>query len=122
MKITTMEKPEKNDDALLLRLPSELKAELQRQADKNGRRITSEINTRLRVSLAAQGPTLQGILAREEAGKVLPASYTDARNAAVHHVNDNGPANAFTDIDRAMLVVFHNLPPEKQLALLSLFR
>ncbi len=120
-----MEKPEKNNDALLLRLPAELKAELQRQADANGRRITAEINTRLRISLGGKGPTLQGILAREAERKGTisnpPPSYTAGPTPALT-TNDNGPAPAHTDLDRAMLDVFRKMPVEKQLALLSLFK
>lgn len=116
-----MEKTQKNNDALLLRLPAELKADLQKQADANGRRITAEINTRLRVSLAAHGPTLQGILAREADAKKLPPSYTAGPTPALT-ANDNGPAPALSSLDRAMLDVFHAMPVEKQLALLSLFK
>lgn len=107
-----MEKLDKNDASILLRLPEELKAALQRQAYSNGRRITAEINIRLRDSLK---PQATGIAP-------LPVSYTAAHTPIVHPANDNGPANTLTDIDRAMLTIFHQLPPEKQLALLSLFR
>lgn len=113
-----MEKPEKNNDALLLRLPAELKAELQRQADQNGRRITAEINTRLRISLAAQGPTLQGILAREAFAGTAPG-------IAPSNPPGTGPADQpvkLSDVDMEMLRIFHALPIHKQLALVSLFK
>lgn len=110
---------------LLLRMPAELKAELQRLADSQGRKLTQEINMRLRVSLGARGPTLQGILAREAGlapAKATTPSYTEGHQPTVAHTNDNGPAPALSDVDRAMLEVFKKMPVEKQLALLSLFR
>lgn len=42
--------------------------------------------------------------------------------ATVLHINEKGPGEALSELDRAMLRVFHGLPPEKQLALLSLFK
>lgn len=119
----TMEKSERNDASILLRLPEELKIALQKQAYANGRRITAEINTRLRESLEPKhGPTLTTILTREQVAKALPASYTAVHTPVLNHTNDNGPAPVLSDLDRAMLTVFHQLPVEKQLALLSLFR
>jgi len=105
-----MEKTNKNNAALLLRLPEELKAELQRQANRSGRRITAEINTRLRESLEPRNVS------------ALPPSYQTPTTSTAHVINDKGPAGALSDTDRAMLQVFHALPVEKQLALLSLFR
>lgn len=111
--------------AVLVRMPIAQKEQLQKSAQVNARTLTGEINARLKTSLAAQGPTLQGILSREAFG----TTPYPTGSAQVHHTNnvnpapnDNGPAAAITDIDRAMLDVFHTLPPEKQLALLSLFR
>lgn len=108
--------------AVLVRMPIEQKEQLQQAAKVNARTLTGEINARLQISLAARGSTLTAILDREQATKALPASYTAAHTPTVQPANDNGPASALTDIDRAMLTVFHTLPPEKQLALLSLFR
>jgi hypothetical protein len=121
VKISAMEKQTKNNDALLLRLPAELKAELQRQANINGRRITAEINTRLRASLD-QNVASSPVLAAAELSLRLPKRYTDPHAATIVHAKCNGPDYALTDIDQAMLDVFHALPVEKQLALLSLFR
>lgn len=104
---------EKETTQLLLRIPADLKAELQAQADQQGRKLTQEINIRLRNSLGAISST-------NSAPK--PIAYTQAPASTVHHTNNNGPANALTDIDRAMLDVFHTMPPDKQLALLTLFR
>lgn len=114
---------------LLLRIPSELKAELQREANFQGRKLTQEINIRLRNSLLTdKAPTLAQYRATKQAGHAGTTPYPTS-TTQVHHTNnvnpepnDKGPANALTDIDRAMLDVFHTLPPEKQLALLSLFR
>ena len=107
-----MEKPDKNDAALLLRLPQELKASLQRQANINGRRITAEINIRLRDSL---NPPAPGIAP-------TPPRYSLDHPSSGGVLKQQSPPYALTDIDRAMLSVFHRLPPEKQLALLSLFK
>ena len=100
----------------------DLRQAIQAAAEANGRTLTAEINTRLRVSLGAHGPTLQSILSREQSTKGLPASYTAEHTHVIGNTKEKGPAIALTDIDRAMLAVFHQLPPEKQLALLSLFR
>lgn len=107
----------------VLRLGPELRAELMRVAFINGRSLTKEIAARLHDSLKrdATQSTAQSI-APAPIPNTLPASYTAAHTPTVHPTNNNGPANALTDIDRAMLAVFHTLPPEKQLALLSLFR
>jgi hypothetical protein len=102
-----VEKIDKNNSALLLRLPEELKAALQRQAILNGRRITSEINTRLRDSLN-KNPSAPGI---------APSHITPPNTA--HDAPTYLPSQSAED---AMLAVFRSLPPEKQLALLSLFK
>ncbi len=95
-----------NDATLLLRLPSELKAELARAAAIHGQKLNSEVIERLNKSCHA------------------PAMLYSAspRKSADVLANDNGPAVVMSDADRAMLDVFRKLPPEKQLALLSLFR
>jgi hypothetical protein len=111
---------EKETTQLLLRIPVDLKAELQKHADDQGRKLTQEVNIRLRNSLPARGPTVQGILAREAEAKL--ATYQAGTTPTVHHINDNGPAAALSDTDRAMLDVFRAMPVEKQLALLSLFK
>lgn len=95
-----------NDATLMLRLPSELKAELMRAAAINKRKVTTEVIERLQNS------------------RMPPKLVYSAtpREGAAHHANDNGPAHALSGIDQAMLEVFRRMPPEKQLALLSLFR
>ena len=91
---------------VLVRMENTLKSSLQHQALAHGRTLTKEINIRLLASLA---PTAPGIAPRAPAPSAPPP-------------NDNGPAPVLTDHDRAMLDVFRSLPPEKQLALLSLFK
>lgn len=112
----------KRSPRFLLLMPDDIRYEIERSAIANGRTLTKEINLRLRDSLNPNA-TLPSRLAQAiDLGRRPPLSYTDQPTAIVGTAKDNGPANALTDIDRAMLVVFHNLPPEKQLALLSLFR
>lgn len=116
----------------VLRLHPELRDALIRLAAANGRSLTKEIAARLQASLRANGPTLQAILAREEAAHLAPAptpaiapvppSYLPGPIGPGHRVSEKCPPLALTGIDQAMLDVFRALPPEKQLALLSLFR
>lgn len=114
----------------MLRLPPELKEELTRMAALNDRSLSKEITIRLKISLGAHGPTLQSILAREAlpSQATTPGGSYPISTAAAHPINnvnaaqEKGPAPALSDLDRAMLTVFHQLPVEKQLALLSLFR
>jgi hypothetical protein len=122
----TIESMEKATTQLLLRIPVDLKAALQKEADFQGRKLTQEINIRLRTTLGAHGPTLQGILSREAEKKgvisnPLPTSYTEV-SAPPLKLNDKGPATALSDADQAMLEVFRKMPVDKQLALLSLFK
>lgn len=105
-------KPEKNDATVLLRLPAELKAALTREALANGRRITAEINTRLANSLREPPGRLQGPVHH----------YPGAARSKVVHLAQDGAGQELTDLERAMLAVFSRLEPEKQLALLSLFK
>jgi hypothetical protein len=99
---------------LLLRMPSQLKAELQRAATAQGRKLTHEINMRLRESLKTN--PVQGISS-------APIRYSVATAATAQLAKEGGAAyHAFTELDRAMLEVFHGMPVQKQLALLSLFK
>lgn len=83
-----------------IRMPKDLREQLEREARANGRSLNMEIVGRLRRSLEASGEATQ---------------YT-ARDAG------NGAYQAdITDIERQLLAVFRRMPPEKQLALLSLF-
>lgn len=117
---------EQEQTQLLLRLPAKLKADLQAEADRQGRKLTQEINMRLRVSLGASGPTLQGILAREAFGGsdaaapgIAPSAYTQTQPCTT---GPNGQPVHLSDHDMQMLRIFHALSVEKQLALLSLFK
>lgn len=97
----------------VLRLHPETRATLMRLANINGRSLSKEIALRLDASLQAE---------------TLPATYTEASAAtALTTLHETGaqtksPADLLTELDRAMLGVFRRMPPEKQLALLSLFR
>jgi hypothetical protein len=93
-----------NDATLMLRLPSELKAELMRAAAINKRKVTTEVIERLQNS------------------RLVAAGYAVSDAATLVHAKEKGPADTLSGTDQAMLEVFRRLPPEKQLALLSLFR
>jgi len=94
----------------------DLKGRLQREAFINGRKLTGEINQRLEASLKTQ-------LSGPDVAPVSPGSYAAPNTPTVlHTASDTGPAGALTGTDQAMLEVFRRLPPEKQLALLSLFK
>lgn len=83
-----------------VRMQDELKEKLTREAKINGRSLNAEIVDRLKKSI--ERPQ------RLEAG---------------HKVEELGSPYTpdLTDIERKLLTVFRRLPPEKQLALLSLF-
>lgn len=97
---------------LLLRMPVQLKAALQREANVQGRKLTQEVNIRLRESLKPPAPGIAPV----------PPSYIPGPIGHGHQANEKSPDYPLTGIDQAMLDVFRSLPPEKQLALLSLFR
>ena len=98
---------------VLVRMTPELKDRLQAESVVNQRSLTQEITTRLRVSLDAHGPTLQGILARE----AFPSPVHKAEHERAPYGN-----GTISELDKAMLAVFRAMPVEKQLALLSLFK
>jgi len=103
----------------------ELKDSLEGFAKKNTRSLTKEINERLRVSLGAQGPTMQGILAREAFGSAKaeePTAPGIAPSAPTLTTSPQGQSVNLSEHDMAMLRIFHALSVEKQLALLSLFK
>ena len=103
---------------VLVRMSLDLKGRLQREAFLNGRKLTGEINHRLEATLKAGGAS--SATARLPSD---PGTYSAAPAPTVlHTANDNGPASTLSGTDQAMLEVFRRLPPEKQLALLSLFR
>jgi hypothetical protein len=82
-----------------VRLPPEVRHALAREAAINGRTLHGEIVQRLRNSLAQEPGSKQAI-------------------------NEGRPAYAqeLSDSERALLTVFKRMSPEKQLALLSLFK
>lgn len=86
-----------------VRMPSELKELLEREAKINSRSLNSEIVDRLKRGLNRQTmASADKYMAPEPA----TADY----------------ANLLNDVERQFLGVFRRLPAEKQLALLSLFR
>lgn len=85
-----------------LRMPPDLKNAMEKEAQINGRSMNAEIVNRLRSSL---DQTKARPSNSYQAAEVPPAAYV---------VND--------DTERAMLAVFRRMSPEKQLALLSLFK
>lgn len=82
-------------------MPPELKARLHNAASINGRSLNMEIIQRLQDSLE---------------GREMPP----ADNAVRQECAEYGPS--MSEADRAILAVFRRLPPEKQLALISLFK
>lgn len=110
-----MQKKETNGvgSTLLLRIPPELKAALQREATARGRKLTAEVNIRLKESLELPGGTT---------GSVQGTSYVASHSATVLTAMDSAVEGGISNLDMAMLRVFKALPPEKQLALLSLFK
>lgn len=84
-----------------VRMPSELKEMLEREARINNRSLNSEIIDRLKKGL------------EQQAGN---ANYVASTSANADY------ATALSDSERQFLGIFRRLPVEKQLALLSLFR
>lgn len=86
-----------------IRMPPDLKDALLREATAAGRSMNQELILRLRASLEnpVSEPTVTGYTVQSPS-----MNYSDT----------------ITDIERQLLYVFRRLPPEKQLALLSLFR
>ena len=94
---------------------------MQKQAFVNGRRITAEINIRLKESLKQNETTAPQTYAPAIA---KPPLTTDGKpppaQAQFQPHNAKGPAN-LSETDQAMLDIFRRMPAQKQLALLSLF-
>lgn len=103
----------KRPPRFLLALPDDVRTALERAAYVGNRTITKEINARLRKSLESDA---------QAAPRNPGGPYDMAALATVIHTNEKSPASALSDTDRAMLAVFHSLPVQKQLALLSLFQ
>lgn len=109
-----MKRPGSDSDAqLLLRLPQELKTALQRAATIEGRTLTAEANLRLQKSFDGPERYIQTNLG---SAHLLKDALRD--NSA----QNTWPTSDLSDTDRAMLSIFRRMPPEKQLALLSLFK
>lgn len=118
------------DPQVLVRMASELKAELMKRAEANGRSMTSEINTRLRDSLAKdQVETAKAIQS------ALDGDFPASQFMEVRHVNDREVSNPhpprdprslntenvdFSALENQMVKLFRRLPFDKQLSLLSL--
>ncbi|MDP2369348.1 hypothetical protein [Rhodoferax sp.] len=94
---------------LLLRLPADLKAALQREATLQGRKVTQEVVIRLTESLKAVRP-----------GGV-PANYSTGHKATAA-VTGESDHTAQSDTERALLKIIKKMPPEQQQALLTLFK
>lgn len=104
---------EPDQTQFLLRIPAQLKADLQREAAVQGRKLTQEINIRLRESLKST---------RGSGIAPVPANYSTEHTSNGGPLKQESPAYVVTDLDQAMLAIFHAMPVEKQLALLSLFK
>ena len=88
-----------------VRLPSQMRAELQREATGNNRSLSQEIIQRLAATLSA----------KKQARSLQPSTYLK--------VHDYGTDVApMTDLERALLAHFNAMPPEKQLALLTFIK
>lgn len=96
----------KRSPRFLLLMPEDIRYEIARSAASHGRTVTAEINIRLRDSL--------------KPGQ--PHSYPPSATPGPAQAHEKSPGYTLTGIDQAMLSVFRALPPEKQLALLSLFK
>lgn len=100
----------------LLAMPDDLRGMIEREAAVNGRTVTAEINLRLRETFATRV-------------SALPPSYMEPNRVTVsfsppegQSANDFSRPLGLSSTDQAMLEVFRKMPPEKQLALLSLFK
>lgn len=89
-------------NSIHVRMPDDLKQAIEKEAKINGRSLNSEIVDRLKKSLDKLAVTTR------------------------HGLNEPpGPESqvpALTDGERQLLNIFRGMPPEKQLALLSLFK
>lgn len=83
-----------------LRMPPDLKERIEREAAINGRSLNLEIVDRLKKSFEPQ----------MKVSNVHSIAQTESRYVP-----------EISDIERQLLTIFRRLPPEKQLALLSLF-
>lgn len=96
----------------VLRLHPDLRTELMRIAAVNGRSLSKEIANRLKESLKPPEPGIAP----------SPISYPPVHTSNGAPAKTESPAYVVTNLDQAMLAIFHAMPVEKQLALLSLFK
>lgn len=89
-----------------VRMPPEIKDALTSAARKNGRSVNAEIVLRLQKSF------------EEPVGVVLPAGEL----VAAENHREYKPVRQISRTEEAILEIFHKLPVEKQLALISLFK
>jgi hypothetical protein len=94
-----------------VRLAPELRDALLREATLNGRTLSGEIQHRLRLSL-------QAVRAITTAHQQQVTRY-EVQDAPLRPLPTPPPLG---DIQRMLLVVFDAMPPDKQLALLTLLR
>lgn len=97
-----------------LRLPPDMRASLQREAEIHGRTLSAEILQRLKLSLTTGAPLGSSATG---AGDVL-ATSTPGRLPT----RADSHSQSVTDTERMLLALFNTLPPDKQLALLKFLR
>jgi hypothetical protein len=86
-------------------MPVQLKADLQKEADEQGRKLTQEVLIRLRESFKTEGKAFG-------AQPAISPAYAQEKSAS----------GFLSESDQAMLDIFRAMPATKQLALLSLFK
>lgn len=103
-----MSHPDKNDTTLMIRLPTELKDRLQRAAFVNDRKISAEVNLRLRNSFLLEDSSQ---VRAPSSGQ--PAAVNEQRAAYLAGLNE---------AERALLDLIRAMSPEKQGALLTVLK
>lgn len=114
-------------------MPEDVRVAIERAAFVSGRTVTAEINMRLKASLEAQDGPPSSSLSRHQSEEPYtlvsdidppggPKRVVVARVGDTQISKEKSLVSALSGTDQAMLEVFRSLPPEKQLALLSLFR
>lgn len=93
-----------------IRIPPDLRDALQREANINGKTLSSEIVERLRLSLEV--PPVSLAVSLNRGASVLP----QGKDAEIRR------AQQVTDAQRMLLSLFDAMPPDKQLALLTVLR
>jgi len=114
----------------LLAMPDELRAAIKRAAYIAGRTETAEINMRLAASLRTSAPPSVPALTTAHSWTNPRTETTPIGSAGVPLTYPNHATQALTtndrpslsDHDQAILAIFRQLPPDKQLSLLTLLR